>query len=190
MTSVADAVLTYARRTVRLLPAEAAVTSAVVEGQPADLMPHLPRLVRGFAAERMERAALLRAACWAGEPPGAVRKGGPSGCSVVQSLPALARELTGTPMAGRADGLAAAADRLHWTLAETPPTGPAAVRRAADAYELCYGGACCLWLWRTRPRSREQRPWAYGAVDVVLDRLVCGPAGSPAPFSYLSALQI
>lgn len=190
MTSVADAVLAYASRTVRLLPTEAAVTSAVVDGRPADLMPHVPRLVRGFAAERVERAALLRAACGHDDPPAGTRRGEPSGCSVVQSLPALARELTGTPMAKRADVLADAADRLHWTLAESPPTGPAAVRRAAGVYELCYGGACCLWLWRTPRHSREQRPWAYGAVDEVLDRLVCPPAGSASPFSYLSALRI
>lgn len=169
-----DAVLDYAEGTLRLLPGQAAVTSAVLQGPPAALLERIPQLVRGFAGERTDAGALFRAAAGL---PGETAAPGPAagaddrrGCALVQSLPALSRESKGSAMAARADQLTEAADRLHWELAERAylPEGPAAGRLAAR-YALCYAGAALLWLWRARGESRPE--WTYEAVDAVLAAL-------------------
>ncbi|MFE9562820.1 hypothetical protein ACFYM0_17140 [Streptomyces sp. NPDC006487] len=182
MGTARDALFEYAAGTVRLLPGQAAVTSAVLQGPPAALLERIPQLVRGFAGERTDGGALFRAA--AGLPgeaavPGPADKadGGADGgaddgrgCALVQSLPALSRESAGSAMASRADRLTGAADRLHWELAELGdlPGSPAAGRFAAR-YALCYAGAALLWLWRAGGESCPE--WAYEAVDAVLAAL-------------------
>ncbi|MFD6979927.1 hypothetical protein ACFWAX_04410, partial [Streptomyces sp. NPDC059956] len=62
MGTARDAVLEYAAGTVRLLPGQAVVTSAVLHGPPAALLERIPQLVRGFAGERTDGGALFRAA--------------------------------------------------------------------------------------------------------------------------------
>ncbi|MBT2450283.1 hypothetical protein J7F03_25045 [Streptomyces sp. ISL-43] len=171
MGTAREAVLEYAAGTVRLLPGQAVVTSAVLQGPPAALLERIPQLVRGFAGERADGGALFRAAAGL---PGGTAAPGPSagaddgrGCALVQSLPALSRESVGSAMASRADRLTEAADRLHWELAERGdlPEGPAAGRLAAR-YALCYAGAALLWLWRAGGESCQE--WTYEAVDAVL----------------------
>ncbi|MCZ0983010.1 hypothetical protein O1L60_39695 [Streptomyces diastatochromogenes] len=187
MGTARDAVLDYAAGTLRLLPGQTAVTSAVLQGPPAALLERIPQLVRGFAGERTDSGALFRAA--AGLPGETVVQGRDAGvdsgedhgveddgrgCALVQSLPALSRESVGGVMASRADRLTEAADRLHWELAESGgPSGavvegPAAGRLAAR-YALCYAGAAFLWLWRAAGESCPE--WMYEAVDVVLTAL-------------------
>ncbi|MFF0477511.1 hypothetical protein [Streptomyces sp. NPDC004284] len=169
-----DAVLDYAAGTLRLLPGQAAVTSAVLQGPPAALLERIPQLVRGFAGERTDSGALFRAA--AGLPGETVvpdRAAGADdgrGCALVQSLPALSRESAGGAMASRADRLTEAADRLHWELAERGDLreGSAAGRLAAR-YALCYAGAAFLWLWRAGGENCLE--WTYEAVDAVLGAL-------------------
>ncbi|MEU4065908.1 hypothetical protein AB0F25_26405 [Streptomyces wedmorensis] len=181
MGTARDAVLDYAEGTLRLLPGQAAVTSAVLQGPPAALLERSAQLVRGFAGERTDGGALFRAAAGL---PGETAAPGPDGgaddgrgCALVQSLPALSRESEGSAMAARADRLAEAADRLHWELAEHGglSEGPAAGRLAAR-YALCYAGAALLWLWRAGGESRPE--WMYEALDVVLAALE-DPAGVP-----------
>ncbi|MFF4171093.1 hypothetical protein [Streptomyces sp. NPDC001744] len=177
-----DAVLDYAEGTLRLLPGQAAVTSAVLQGPPAALLERIPQLVRGFAGERTDGGALFRAAAGlpgetaapdpadgTDEDPAAGADDG-RGCVLVQSLPALSRESEGSAMAARADRLAEAADRLHWELAECgdPSEGPVAGRLAAR-YALCYAGAALLWLWRADGEGHPE--WTYEAVDAVLAAL-------------------
>lgn len=174
MGTARDALLAYAAGTVRLLPGQGAVTSAVLEGPPAALLERIPQLVRGFAGERTDGGALFRAAAGL---PGETAVPGPDtgaddgrGCALVQSLPALTRESAGGAMASRADRLTEAADRLHWELAECGdlPEGSAA-GRLAGRYALCYAGAALLWLWRADGKGCSE--WAYEAVDEVLAAL-------------------
>lgn len=175
MGTARDALFEYAAGTVRLLPGQAAVTSAVLEGPPAGLLERIPELVRGFAGERTDGGALFRAAAGlAGEaavpgPDGGAddEADGGRGCALVQSLPLLSRESAGSVMASRADRLTGAADRLHWELAECGdlPEGPADGHFAAR-YALCYAGAALLWLWRAGGESCPE--WMYEAVDAVL----------------------
>ncbi|MFE7394376.1 hypothetical protein [Streptomyces sp. NPDC057582] len=174
MGTARDAVLDYAAGTLRLLPGQAAVTSAVLQGPPAALLERIPQLVRGFAGERTDGGALFRAAAGLlGEtvaPGPAARADDGRGCALVQSLPALSRESAGGAMASRAERLTEAADRLHWELAERGdlPEGSAAGRLAAR-YALCYAGAAFLWLWRAGGESCPE--WTYEAVDAVLAAL-------------------
>ncbi|WP_327255317.1 hypothetical protein [Streptomyces sp. NBC_01244] len=178
MGTARDALFEYAAGTVRLLPGQAAVTSAVLQGPPAALLERIPQLVRGFAGERTDGGALFRAAAGL---PGEAAVPGPAdgsvdgsddgrGCALVQSLPVLSRESVGSAMASRADRLTGAADRLHWELAELGdlPGGPAAGSFAAR-YALCYAGAALLWLWRAAGESCPE--WTYEAVDAVLAAL-------------------
>ncbi|AJF65254.1 hypothetical protein [Streptomyces vietnamensis] len=190
MGTARDAVLDYAAGTLRLLPGQAAVTSAVLEGPPAALLERTPQLVRGFAGERTDGGALFRAAAGL---PGETAAPGPAagaddgrGCVLVQSLPALSRESAGSAMASRTDRLTGAADRLHWELAERGdlPGGPAAGRLAAR-YALCYAGAALLWLWRAGGESC--REWTYEAVDTVLTALE-GPSCVPDVTAALALL--
>ncbi|MCY0929104.1 hypothetical protein OTB20_23485 [Streptomyces sp. H27-H1] len=174
MGTARDAVLEYAAGTLRLLPGQAVVTSAVLQGPPAALLERIPQLVRGFAGERADGGALFRAAAGLpGETAAPGRSSGADdgrGCALVQSLPALSRESVGSVMASRADRLTEAADRLHWELAERGDLseGPAAGRLAAR-YALCYAGAALLWLWRAGGESCQE--WTYEAVDAVLSAL-------------------
>ncbi|MFB6837464.1 hypothetical protein [Streptomyces sp. NPDC056361] len=182
MGAVRGAVLDYAAGTLRLLPGQAAVTAAVLEGPPEALLERVPQLVRGFAGERTDGGALFRAAAGlegeaaVGGPGGGVDDG--RGCAVVQSLPGLSRESAGGVMASRAGRLAEAADRLHWEMAECGDVsgGPAAGHLAAR-YALCYVGAALLWLWRAGEEGRSG--WACEGVDAVLavleDSAACVP---------------
>ncbi|MFG3037256.1 hypothetical protein ACGFYZ_10165 [Streptomyces sp. NPDC048330] len=189
MGSAREAVLEYAAGTLRLLPGQAAVTSAVFEGPPAALLERVPQLVRGFAGERTDGGALFRAAAGLPGEAGAVGSDDGRGCAVVQSLPALSRESAGSAMASRADRLAGAADRLHWELAEReePAEGLAAGRLAAR-YVLCYAGAALLWLWRAGEESRSE--WTCEAVDAVLAVLEDSAAPVPDVPAALALLSV
>ncbi|MFJ6520256.1 hypothetical protein ACIQJ4_18645 [Streptomyces filamentosus] len=192
METARDAVLDYAMGIVRLLPGQAAVTSAVLQGPPAALLGRIPQLVRGFAGERTDGGALFCAAAGiSGGSAGARKDAGVDdgrGCVLVQSLPALSRETAGSPMASRAGRLTEAADWLHWELAERPdlPEGAVAERLAAR-YALCYAGAAILWLWRAGGADRAE--WAYEAVDVVLEALEDPAVGVPDVSAVLDLIS-
>ncbi|MFE7561233.1 acyl-CoA dehydrogenase family protein [Kitasatospora sp. NPDC057500] len=137
------------------------------------LAQQFPRLSRALAAGDADADGLAEAAA-SGTPPRPLDRSAQSllsrsGCSVVQSLPALAEELAahGAPdgLAEHAAALAAAARRLGTLLAEVRPAArpPMAAYELAAAYELCYAGAAVLHLWtRGEPAHRGEPLWQDG----------------------------
>lgn len=140
----------------------------------AALVQQFPRLVRGWSARSTDVGGLHEA----------VHVGGPvrpvdvatltllsrQGCSVVQSLPALAASVTasaGAP-AGLAEHILALCDELgelHARMARVRPAPrPAMVAyELAAAYELGFAGAACLHLWAAgEQRHRGEPLWADG----------------------------
>ncbi|MFG2822962.1 acyl-CoA dehydrogenase family protein [Kitasatospora sp. NPDC048365] len=155
-----------------------------------------PRLVRGFAAGTADAAALAETAA-VGTAPRPLDRGALSllsrtGCSTVQSLPALVEELAdaGAPagLLAQARELTAAADRLHWLLAEVRPAAhpPIEVYELAAGYELLYAAAATLRLWHATADQHEGEPlwadglWARAALRELLARLAPLTGATPA----------
>ncbi|MFE9426144.1 acyl-CoA dehydrogenase family protein [Kitasatospora sp. NPDC006697] len=163
----------------------------------ASLIQQFPRLARNLAAGRFEAEGLAEAVAL-GERPRPLDRGALSllsrhGCSLVQSLPALADALAAAPgvpadLAGLASALRTAALRLAALMAEVRPAArpPMAAYELAAAYELCYAGTACLRLWSTQAQRHAGEPlwqdglWARAALRVLLADLA-DLVGTPRP---------
>ncbi|WP_327258018.1 acyl-CoA dehydrogenase family protein [Streptomyces sp. NBC_01244] len=151
------------------------------------LVNQFPVLVRGWNAGLADTAGVEAAAGLDTEvpplDPGALTLYARSGCSVVQSLPAAAREVSrrapGTPLAALAERLLGLAGELHGELAAHRPSARQVPERAfalARDYTLLYAGAAALHLWLHTPSGR----WSDdGWPEAVLTRLVRRLTGEP-----------
>ncbi|MFJ5309800.1 acyl-CoA dehydrogenase family protein [Streptomyces sp. NPDC088350] len=139
----------------------------------AALIQQFPRLARAFAAGTVNSAGLAdTVAAGSGQRPldrTALTLTSRHGSSLVQSLPSLARSLAERPvhpgLAWHAEALSATAEELHTAMgAVALARRPAmAAYELAAAYELCYAGAACLWLWQTGAARHTGQPlWADG----------------------------
>ncbi|WP_035847802.1 hypothetical protein [Kitasatospora azatica] len=215
--AAAEAAALLADRSVPALPAEAELTKAVLAvtlpqliapGLPlADVQPlvgHFPQLVRGFAAELVDRDGLAAAVLGrpAADPSGPLPARGCAqstrscaqstrGCSAVQALPGLLRTLPGRgaprQVLDGATALLAAGDELHRRMAETRSAAETAARPLAEAYGTLYAGAAALHLWAAYAEARAAHPlWAQaGWLRAVLAELavrLAGQLGEPVPY--------
>ncbi|WP_414942500.1 acyl-CoA dehydrogenase family protein [Amycolatopsis sp. cmx-11-51] len=135
------------------------------------LIQQFPRLAREFAAGTVDTDGLAKAVS-VGSAPGPLDRGALTllsrrGCSLLQSLPALAGSITAETapdgLAAHATALAATTRRVHELMAEVPPAAhpPMAAYELAAAYELCYAGAACLHTWSAE-RHRDEPLWENG----------------------------
>ncbi|GJF28384.1 acyl-CoA dehydrogenase [Kitasatospora sp. NE20-6] len=146
-----------------------------------------PRLVRGFAAGTADPDGLAETAA-AGTAPRPLDRSAlallsRSGCSTVQSLPALAQELEASrapaALLAQVQALVTTADQLHWRLAEVGPAAhPAAeAYELAAAYELLYAAAAALRLWHANSARHAGEPlwqdalWIRAVLRELLVRL-------------------
>ncbi|WP_322755001.1 acyl-CoA dehydrogenase [Frankia sp. Cas3] len=153
----------------------------------AALIQQFPRLTRDFVAGAFDAAGVAQAAR-VGERPGPLDRGAlvllsRQGCSVVQSLPALAEEIGSQDapigLAEHADALCVVVRHLHGLMAEVRPAARPSIAayELASAYELCYAGAACLHLWKSRERHHRDEPlwrdglWVRAALRALLARL-------------------
>ncbi|CAL9632444.1 Crotonobetainyl-CoA reductase [Streptomyces sp. enrichment culture] len=162
----------------------------------AALVQQFPRLVREYAAGTVDEDGLAQAAS-AGDPPSPLDRGALSllsrrGCSVVQSIPALAASLaTGTApdgLAAHAVALQAAAAEVHELMAAVAPAArpPMAAYETAAAYELCFAAAACLHAWSAGRHRHDGEPlwedglWVRAALRALRARLAT-TLRTPAP---------
>ncbi|MEV7213950.1 acyl-CoA dehydrogenase family protein [Kitasatospora cineracea] len=146
-----------------------------------------PRLVRSFAAGTADAAGLAEAAA-AGTPPRPLDRTAlallsRTGCSTVQSLPALAAELAADgapePLLDQVRDLVGLADELHWRLAEVRPAAHPEheAYELAAGYELLYAAAAALRLWHANRAGHRDEPlwqdalWIRAALRELLGRL-------------------
>ncbi|MEV4447648.1 acyl-CoA dehydrogenase [Streptomyces mirabilis] len=151
------------------------------------LVQQFPRLARGLDAGSVDVGGLAEAVA-VGSPlrpldRSALTLLSRNGCSLVQSLPALAEELAGRQshagLAEQAGELRAAAERIGGLMARTGPSArpPMAAHELAAAYELCYAGAACLQLWAAQEARHRGEPlwqdglWVRAALRALLARI-------------------
>lgn len=169
------------------------------------LAQQFPRLASGFAAGTCDAGGLAEAIC-VGSPPRPLDRTALTllsrqGCSVVQSLPALAGSVAdrGAP-AGLAEHAAALRDtagRVSGLMAAVRPAArpPMAVYELAAAYELCYAGAACLHLWTAGQARHAGEPlwqdglWVRAALRALQARLA-GILRVPPPHEVFGDDQI
>ncbi|MFJ7280374.1 acyl-CoA dehydrogenase family protein [Kitasatospora sp. NPDC098663] len=164
------------------------------------LAQQFPRLARALEAGDVDTGGLAEAVA-SGTPLRPLDRAGQSllsrrGCSLVQSLPALAESLTanGAPdgLAEHAAALSATARRLGALMAEVRPAArpPMPAYELAAAYELCYAGAAVLHLWVHGSAGHRGEPlwqdglWVRAALRALRTRLAAAlrtPAPDPAP---------
>ncbi|GAA4535015.1 acyl-CoA dehydrogenase family protein [Amycolatopsis samaneae] len=137
------------------------------------LIQQFPRLAREFAAGTADADGLATAVS-VGDAPGpldrsALRLVSRRGCSLPQSLPALAGSLAAEAapdgLAAHAAALAATTRQVHDLMAKVRPAArpPMAAYELAAAYELCYAGAACLHTWSAgRHRHHGEPLWENG----------------------------
>lgn len=119
------------------------------------LVQQFPRLSRGITAGWVDADGLAASVAVGRRPPLLDRTAltllSRQGCSVVQSLPALAGTVTGLPddVVEHVLALAGAARRLAARMAEVRPAARPSMAgyELAGAYEVCYAAAACLHLW-------------------------------------------
>jgi len=142
------------------------------------LIRRFPLLVSGFLHGKVDRPNLARAVDL-GTPVGPLDRSRLThrsilGCSAVQSLPELARNLAieaddgyaASALVRHARELTWLADELHARCAEVAP-GPFPSAEAYDlaaAYELLYAGAAVLHLWRCSETAEHDALWARVAL--------------------------
>ncbi len=165
----------------------------------ASLIQQFPRLARNLVRGVADADGLAEAVAVGGRPRpldrSMLRLSSRYGCSVVQSLPALADAAAawGVPgLAGHATVLRAAALRLAAAMAEVRPAArpPMAAYELAAAYELCFAGAAGLHLWATGADRHADDPlWTDGlwvrsalrALSASLADLLRSPRPDPEP---------
>ncbi|GLF94849.1 acyl-CoA dehydrogenase family protein [Streptomyces yaizuensis] len=162
----------------------------------AALVQQFPRLVRGYAAGSVDAAGLAEAVAVGGAPPGPLDRDALTllsrrGCSVVQSLPALARSLATGPapegLAEHAAALEATTAAVHDLMAAVAPAArpPMAAYEIAAAYELCYAGAACLHAWSAGRHRHQGEPlwqdglWVRAALRALRASLAAGLRTAP-----------
>lgn len=138
----------------------------------ASLVQQFPRLARNITRGVVDADGLAEAVAIGDRPRPLDRSllslSSRHGCSVVQSLPALA-ESAGTwgepGLAGHAAALRESALRLAAAMARVRPAArpPMLAYELAAAYELCFAGAASLHLWATRADRHVTDPlWRDG----------------------------
>ncbi|GAB7187044.1 hypothetical protein ATKI12_6875 [Kitasatospora sp. Ki12] len=139
----------------------------------AALVQQFPRLARAYGAGTVDAAGLAEAVA-VGSPPRPLERANLTlmsrqGCSVVQSLPALARSISARSVhpgiADHATALSTTVGELHAAMAAVTPVArpPMVAFELAAAYELCYAGAACLHLWAAGEVDHTgQALWADG----------------------------
>ena len=145
------------------------------------------RLAAGFAAGTVDDPGLAEATSVGSQLRPLDRSGltllSRRGCSVVQSLPALAESIGGLAapagLAEHAAALSAAAAWVSALMARARPAArpPIAAYELAAAYELCYAGAACLHLWAHDAADHDGEPlwqdglWVRGALRALRTRV-------------------
>ena len=153
----------------------------------AALVQQFPKLARGLAAGTFDTDGLAEAVSVGDRTRPLDRAAltllSRQGCSVVQSLPALAESIAArNAPAGLAEhtaALSAAAERLGVLMAEVRPASrpPMAAYELAAAFELCYAGAACVHLWAAGEERHRGEPlwedglWVRAALRALLARL-------------------
>jgi alkylation response protein AidB-like acyl-CoA dehydrogenase len=152
----------------------------------AALIAQFPVLARRFRQARVDQKGLTTAVDLtqplAPLDPARLSLMSRTGCSLMQSLPALVAQLRGVLGAHTADRILREATELHDELAAYRPVArevPAAAFWLARRYERCVASAACLSLWlRNQERLRHHPLWIDALwLHACLDYL----AGRPDP---------
>lgn len=159
----------------------------------AALAMQFPRLARAYAAGECDEAGVAEAAAVGTRPRpldrSALSLSSRTGCSLVQSLPALAEQHAAPGLAGYAAAFEGAAAHVCALAAELRPAARPAVfaYELAEAYELCFAAAACLHLWSAGAPRHEREPlwedglWVRAALRVLLDRVARVLREAPVP---------
>lgn len=159
------------------------------------LAQQFPRLSRGITAGWVDAHGLAESVALR-QPPrpldrSAITMSSRRGCSVVQSLPALADSITDAPdgVVEHARAFSRAAARLAELMARVQPAArpSMAAYELAAAYEVCYAAAACLHLWHNGASDSplwSDGGWLCAALQALRERLASlmrKPAPVPVP---------